>query len=93
MHRREHREELGRLRFASIGADAVSSNQALLDRCRPTIRCHEDLPGQELLQYVDEAGNFQDVRSTDVNDYLKEINRREGLSHLGGHGPRGYGPQ
>jgi hypothetical protein len=42
---------------------------------------------------VDEAGNFQDVRSTDVNDYLKEINRREGLSHLGGHGPRGYGPQ
>ena len=38
--------------------------------------CHE-LPGQELLQYVDETGNCQDVTSTDVNEYLKEITGRE----------------
>ena len=35
-------------------------------------RC-QDLPGQELFQYIDEAGRLQDVKSTDVNDYLHEI--------------------
>ena len=35
-------------------------------------RCR-DLPGQELFQYLDEAGEVQSVGSTDVNDYLKEI--------------------
>jgi hypothetical protein len=30
----------------------------------------------ELLQCVDEAGNRQDVTSTDVNEYLKEITAR-----------------
>jgi DNA topoisomerase-1 len=32
-----------------------------------------DLPGQELFQYLDEAGEVQSVGSTDVNDYLREI--------------------
>jgi DNA topoisomerase IB len=31
------------------------------------------LPGQELLQYLDEEGNPQDVTSSDVNANLKEI--------------------
>jgi DNA topoisomerase-1 len=35
-------------------------------------RC-QDLPGQELFEYVDENGKVQDVKSTDVNEYLKEI--------------------
>ncbi|HVM25481.1 MAG TPA: hypothetical protein VM253_08795 [Candidatus Limnocylindrales bacterium] len=35
-------------------------------------RC-QDLPGQELLQYVDEEGAVRDVDSADVNDYLREI--------------------
>jgi DNA topoisomerase-1 len=30
-----------------------------------------------LLQYVDEAGNYQDVSSTDVNNYLKEITGKD----------------
>jgi DNA topoisomerase I len=34
--------------------------------------CHE-LPGQELLQYLDGEGKRQDVTSSDVNAYLKEI--------------------
>ena len=33
----------------------------------------QDLPGQELLQYVDDDGNVRDVGSADVNDYLREI--------------------
>src|ERR1051326_6866485 len=39
------------------------------------IKSCQDLPGQELFQYVDEQGQRQDVRSGDVNDYLREISR------------------
>ena len=35
-------------------------------------RC-QDLPGEDLLQYVDETGTVRDVGSGDVNDYLREI--------------------
>lgn len=35
-------------------------------------RC-QDLPGQELLQYLDEDGNVRDIDSSDVNAYLREI--------------------
>ena len=35
-------------------------------------RCRE-LPGQELFEYVDDAGQAQRIGSSDVNDYLHEI--------------------
>jgi DNA topoisomerase-1 len=35
-------------------------------------RC-QDLPGQELFQYVDSKARVRDVTSTDVNHYLREI--------------------
>ncbi len=35
-------------------------------------RCQE-LPGQELLQYVDEEGQVHDIGSEDVNEYLRAI--------------------
>ncbi len=41
------------------------------------IRACQELPGQELLQYVDEQGNCQDVTSTDVNEYLKETTGKD----------------
>ena len=37
------------------------------------VKACQDLPGQELLQYVAEDGSIQDVKSNDVNRYLKEI--------------------
>jgi DNA topoisomerase-1 len=39
---------------------------AVVRRCR-------DLPGQELFQYVDDDGEIADVRSDDVNEYLRQI--------------------
>jgi DNA topoisomerase-1 len=42
-------------------------------RIAKVIRSCQELPGQELLQYIDEQGNLQDVTSTDVNAYLREI--------------------
>jgi DNA topoisomerase I len=35
-------------------------------------RC-QDLPGQDLFQYIDRDGQRQDVKSEDVNEYLREI--------------------
>ena len=37
------------------------------------VRKCQDLPGQDLFQYVDEDGVTRDVTSGDVNDYLTEI--------------------
>ena len=36
------------------------------------VRQCQELPGQELFQYVDEDGGVHDVASDDVNDYLRE---------------------
>ncbi len=33
----------------------------------------QDLPGQDVFQYIDDDGEVRDVRSQDVNDYLREI--------------------
>ena len=39
-------------------------------------RC-QDLPGQELFQYLDPDGQVRDVGSADVNDYLREISGQD----------------
>jgi DNA topoisomerase-1 len=41
------------------------------------VRKCQDLPGAELLQYVDDDGNVKDIGSGDVNDYLREITGQE----------------
>ncbi|QYM79914.1 DNA topoisomerase IB [Horticoccus luteus] len=42
-------------------------------RLAKIVRQAQDLPGQELFQYRDDAGAVQDVASDDVNAYLREI--------------------
>jgi DNA topoisomerase-1 len=37
------------------------------------VRACQELPGQELFQYLDDAGQKHDVGSGDVNDYLREL--------------------
>jgi DNA topoisomerase-1 len=46
-------------------------------RIAKIVRACQDLPGQELFQYQDDAGNVCDVTSTDINAYLKEITGRD----------------
>jgi hypothetical protein len=62
------------VRFRFTGKSGKQWSLRVRDRrvAKITKAC-QDLPGQELLQYVDEACNCQDVTSTDVNEYLKEI--------------------
>lgn len=41
-------------------------------RIAKVIRACQDLPGQDLFQYVDDCGKVRDVTSSDVNAYLRE---------------------
>ena len=66
------------VRFRFTGKSGKQWSLRVKDRrIAKIIRACQELPGQELLQYVDEEGNCQDVTSTDVNDYLKEITGRD----------------
>lgn len=67
-----------RLRFRFRGKGGRTHEVSLRDRRLASIvrRCQE-LPGQELFGYVDEAGVARDVRSEDVNAYLREISGDE----------------
>jgi DNA topoisomerase-1 len=46
-------------------------------RVAKVVRACQDLPGQELFQYMEDGGVLRDVTSADVNAYLKEITQRD----------------
>ncbi|MGA7116224.1 MAG: DNA topoisomerase IB [Hyphomicrobium sp.] len=46
-------------------------------RIAKVIRACQELPGQELFQYVDESGEIRNVTSSDVNAYLRELTGEE----------------
>lgn len=62
------------VRFRFTGKSGRRHEVTLRDRrlARVVSRC-QDLPGQDLFQYVDDDGVVRDVRSEDVNAYLREI--------------------
>jgi DNA topoisomerase I len=62
------------LRFSFIGKSGKRHRVEVRDRrlSRIVARCQE-LPGQDLLQYIDDDGEVRDVRSEDVNAYLREV--------------------
>lgn len=63
-----------RVTFRFKGKSGVVHEIAVDDRRLASIvRRSRDLPGQELFQYVDDEGCVRDVKSNDVNDYLREI--------------------
>ncbi|AKT38623.1 DNA topoisomerase IB [Chondromyces crocatus] len=77
--RDEHVEVQGpELRFSFRGKSgrdhAIGVRDARLARI--VKRC-QDLPGEELFQYVDEAGAQRVIHSGDVNQYLREISGQE----------------
>ena len=62
------------LRFQFRGKSGVRHAVDLKDRRLAKVVKHcQELPGQELFQYLDENGVCQTVNSTDVNNYLREI--------------------
>jgi DNA topoisomerase I len=60
--------------FEFRGKGGVRHEVDVQDRrlARIVSRC-QDLPGQELFQYLDDEGKRQDIDSNDVNEYLREV--------------------
>src|SRR5947208_7731074 len=63
-----------RLRFRFRGKSGRQHEVDVTDRriAKIVAKC-QDLPGQDLFQYVSDDGEVRDVTSQDVNDYLREI--------------------
>ncbi len=71
---RQVRVRGARLHFRFRGKSGVQHEIELAHpRLARIVRRMQDLPGEELVQYVDEAGETRRVESGDVNAYLKEI--------------------
>ncbi|PWT82957.1 MAG: DNA topoisomerase I [Blastocatellia bacterium] len=66
------------VRFRFRGKGGKVHDIAFDDRRLATVvrRCQE-LPGHELFQYIDDQGEVQDIGSSDVNDYLREVTGQE----------------
>jgi DNA topoisomerase I len=66
------------VRFRFTGKSGKQWSLRVRDRrIAKIIKACQELPGQELIQYVDEEGNCRDVTSTDVNGYLREITGKD----------------
>jgi len=62
------------LRFQFRGKSGIKHDIDLKDRrLAKIVKRSQDLPGQELFQYVDEQGECRSIGSADVNDYLRRI--------------------
>jgi DNA topoisomerase I len=66
------------IRFCFRGKSGVEHDITLTDRRLAKIikRC-QDIPGQDLFQYLDDQGQQQAISSGDVNDYLREISNQD----------------
>jgi len=70
--------EGARLRFRFRGKSGREHEVDIADRriARVVAKC-QDLPGQDLFEYVDDDGEVRDVTSQDVNGYLREITSQD----------------
>jgi len=77
--RDEHVDIKGaKIQFQFRGKSGVDHEIEIADKrlARIVKRC-QDIPGQELFQYKDEAGQYQVITSTDVNDYLRDVSGQD----------------
>jgi DNA topoisomerase I len=66
------------LRFQFKGKSGKTWRLQVKDRrVAKIVKACQDLPGQDLFQYLDENGEQQSITSADVNAYLKEITGSE----------------
>lgn len=66
------------LKFTFRGKSGIKHEVDVKDRhIAKIISKLQDLPGQDLFQYLDEEGRRCDLSSQDVNDYLREITGQE----------------
>ena len=63
----------GEVHLVFRGKSGIAQRIPITDKAiaRLVIRC-QDIPGQELFQWLDESGERRRIDSSDVNDYLRE---------------------
>jgi DNA topoisomerase I len=62
------------IRFRFRGKGGKGHDVTIRDRRLARIVAHaQELPGQDLFEYVDDTGEAHPIRSEDVNDYLRDI--------------------
>jgi DNA topoisomerase-1 len=78
MHDRHVNVSGSNLRFRYRGKSGKMHEVDLADRrlARVIKRC-QDLPGQDLFQYVDDGGEPRSIGSADVNAYLREVSGQD----------------
>ena len=63
-----------KVQFKFRGKSGIAHAVDIADRrLARIVKKLQDLPGQELFAYVDDEGEVRDIKSQDVNDYLREI--------------------
>ncbi len=78
MRDRHARVRGAKVRFEFRGKSGIDHEIDIEDaRLAKIVRACQDLPGQELFEYVDAEGEVRDIRSEDVNEYLHEIAGQE----------------
>jgi DNA topoisomerase-1 len=72
--RNRHAKVTGsRLKLCYLGKSGKTQTLTIEDRrLSAVVKRVQDLPGQRLFQYLDDAGERHNVTSGDVNDYLRE---------------------
>jgi DNA topoisomerase-1 len=77
--RDEHAKVRGsKIEFDFLGKSGIGHEVETQDsRLARIVRECQNLPGQELFQYVDAGGRVRDVGSEDVNRYLREISGQD----------------
>ena len=73
---RDHHVDISgaRMRFSFRGKSGKNHAIDITDpRLAKIVKQCQELPGQEIFQYIDDDGKQQDVKSEHVNEYLREI--------------------
>lgn len=74
LHNRHVRIKAGSIQFSFRGKSGKKHDISLHDpRLAKIVKQCQELPGQELFEYVDDEGRRHDIGSQDVNGYLRQI--------------------
>jgi DNA topoisomerase-1 len=78
MRRRHVTVSGAKLRFEFRGKSGIPHSVAVTDRrIAHIVQTCQELPGQELFQYLDAVGRRQSVDAGDINEYLRRITGRQ----------------
>lgn len=78
LRNRHVKVEGAEVKFNFMGKSGVKHNISLHDRkLANAVKKLQELPGQDLFQFIDSDGNCHEISSGDVNRYLKDISEED----------------